>query len=70
MLLAHIPRQGEGKTQGISSTLQCPTDSVQNPVIPLEWHRNPQEWHRNDRNPLEWHRNILFYIHFKLMYIN
>ena len=28
----------------IDSTLQCPTDSVQNPVIPLEWHQNPPEW--------------------------
>ena len=29
------------------STLQCPTDSVWNPVILPEWHRNPPEWDRN-----------------------
>ena len=52
-----------------NSTLQCPTDSVRNPVIPAEWHRNstgirrndriPPEWHRNGSIPPEWHRNPL-----------
>ena len=39
-----------GKSPLQTSTLQCPTDSVQNPVIPLEWHQNgwiPLEQHRN-----------------------
>ena len=40
-----------------SSTLQCPTDSVRNLVIPPEWHQNPQEWHQNCLIPPEWHRN-------------
>jgi len=40
-----------------ASTLQCPTDSVRNPVIPPEWHRNGTGICRNDRNPQEWHRN-------------
>ena len=39
------------------STLQCPTDSVRNPVIPAEWHRNSTGIRRNDRIPPEWHRN-------------
>ena len=41
------------------STLQCPTDSIRNPVIPPEWHRNGTGIRRNDRNPQEWHRNSL-----------
>ena len=46
-----------GKWERVS-TFQCPTDSIWNPVIPLEWHWNLPEWHRNDWNPQEWHRNL------------
>ena len=45
--------------QKVGSTLQCPTDSVRNPVILPEWHRNGTGIHRNDRIPPEWHRNDL-----------
>ena len=42
-----------------ASTLQCPTDSIWNPVIPPEWHQNGTGIRRNDRNPQKWHRNSL-----------
>ena len=47
-----------------ASTLQCPTDSVRNPVIPPEWYWNLPEWHQNLQEwpdsggmALEWHNS-------------
>jgi hypothetical protein len=47
---------GGGNTNDVvmeDSTLQCPTDSVRNPVIPPEWYWNPPEWHRNPVIPVD-----------------